>query len=317
MKNKKSLLILAMAVTLAGAMSGCSFGGEEPEEVVETTPTPEATPTPEPTPTISPDAQSTTYTSKDKSISIELPNATWTNKTDENGMVSFESPDQGKILILHGAGEEAMSTAVIPSTQDLAVSLEQASDLVNGTDFEIRDYNATTQGGVNVYSYYTKMLNTEKSGGYSFVIYKYFVNENEYYSIVASGIPNSKNAYDKLMKSVNSFQILGDSSLKPATGTEGGDAATGDASQSGNTSTVTPGKPSEDIISDNTKTRTLYRNSDGKPLVIKIDPNGNWVDDNGNVYDFYNEQDVYDQNGVDYYYHGEAADVYYMPLPQE
>ena len=149
MKNKKSLLILAMAVTLAGTMSACSFGGEEPEEVVETTPTPETQATPDPTTPNSHDSQSTTYTSKDKSISIELPNATWTNKTDENGMVSFESPNQGKILILHGAGDEAMSTAVIPSTQDLAVSLEQASDLVNGQDFEIRAYNATTQGGVN------------------------------------------------------------------------------------------------------------------------------------------------------------------------
>lgn len=317
MKNKKTLLILAMAVTLSGVMSACSFGGDEPEEVVEVTPTPEPTPEPTPTPVITADGQSTTYTSKDKSISIELPNATWANKTDETDMVSFESPNEGKILILHAAGEEAMSSAVIPSTQDLAVSLEQASDLVNGTDFEIKNYSATNVGGVNIYSYLTKMLNTEKSGGYSFVIYKYFANDNEFYSITASGIPNSQKAYKKLLESVNSFQILGDSSLKPGTGTDSGSTEAGDGTQSEGTSTVTPGKPSDDIISDTSKTRTIYRNSDGQPLVIKADANGNWVDDDGNVYEFYNDQDVYDQNGVDYYYHGEAADVYYMPITEE
>ena len=47
-----------------------------------------------------------------------------------------------------------------------------------------------------------------------------------------------------------------------------------------------------------------------------ITPNGDgtWSDFDGNTYDFVNEEDVYDQNGVDYYYHGEGADVYYMPV---
>lgn len=311
MKNKKTLMILALAVTLSGVLSACSFGGDEPEEIVEATPTPEPTEAPDPTPTPAASSQSTTYTSADRSISIELPDATWANRSDEGDLVSFESPDQGRILIIHGEGAEDMSSAVIPSTEDLAISLEQASDLVNGTDFEIRRYSATTENGVNVYSYVTRMLNTEKSGGYSFVINKYLTNDNEYYSITASGIGGSQKAYNRLQKSVNSFQILGDSTLKAAAGGQGQEGGQAAAGSNG----VVPGKPSEDIISDNTKTRTIYRNSDGQPLVIKIDNNGNWVDDNGNSYRFASECDVYDQNDVDYYYHGEAADVYYMPLP--
>ena len=62
------------------------------------------------------------------------------------------------------------------------------------------------------------------------------------------------------------------------------------------------------------KTRTIYRNSDGHPLVITPDGNGNWVDFDGNTYRFVNNEDVYDQNDVDYYWHGEGADVYYMPV---
>ena len=316
MKNKKTLMILALAVTLSGVMSACNFGGDDPAETVEVTPTPEPTQAPDPTPTVAPDAQSTTYTSTDRSISIELSDATWANRSDEGDLISFESPDQGRILIIHGEGAEDMASAVIPSTEDLAVSLEQASDLVNGTDFEIRRYSATNVNGVNVYSYVTRMLNTEKSGGYSFVINKYFANDNEYYSITASGINGSQRAYNRLAEAVDSFQILGESTLSAATSTQSAD---GTSSEDGQTAAsnngVTPGRPSDDIISDNTKTRTIYRNSDGQPIVIKIDNDGNWVDDDGNTYRFANQWDVYDQNDVDYYYHGEAADVYYMPLP--
>ena len=75
---------------------------------------------------------------------------------------------------------------------------------------------------------------------------------------------------------------------------------------------------SDEALVDTNQTRTIYRNSDGQPLVVKNDGTGVWKDDAGNTYDFRdNGMDVYDQNDVDYYYHGEAADVYYMPVPTE
>lgn len=44
----------------------------------------------------------------------------------------------------------------IPSTQDMAVSLDQADgDKVQGTDFEIQDYKAEDER-IGVYSYVTK-----------------------------------------------------------------------------------------------------------------------------------------------------------------
>ena len=186
MKNKKLLAMTAMVITASVLMSACSFGGNDKKEdtpAVAVTPTAEATATPAPTiePTIAPNVQSTTYTSADKSIAINLPDATWANKTDETDMVSFESPNVGNILILHGQGEDTMASTVIPSTQDMAVSLDQADgDKVNGTDFEIQDYTSNDVNGIGVYSYTTKKLNTDKSGGEHFFGSKKFCHSNEY-----------------------------------------------------------------------------------------------------------------------------------------
>ena len=362
MKNKKLLAMTAMVITASVLMSACSFGGNDKKEdtpAVAVTPTAEPTATPAPTiePTIAPNVQSTTYTSADKSIAINLPDATWANKTDETDMVSFESPNVGNILILHGQGEDTMASTVIPSTQDMAVSLDQADgDKVNGTDFEIQEYTSNDVNGIGVYSYTTKMLNTDKSGGDLYVVHKVFANDTEYYNIEAS--VKSEDALDSIKAAVASFQILGDSSLKEAApkqaaapaadnssadnaadnsgaaasdnagntdasaSTDGttADGSSNDASQAagnGTASTDTStnsGGFTDEQLSNTDETRTIYRNSDGHPLVIQPDGNGNWVDFDGNTYSFADEQDAYDADGNSYYWHGEAADVYYMPV---
>lgn len=363
MKNKKLLAMTAMVITASVLMSACSFGGNDKKEdtpAVAVTPTAEATATPAPTiePTIAPNVQSTTYTSADKSIAINLPDATWANKTDETDMVSFESPNVGNILILHGQGEDTMASTVIPSTQDMAVSLDQADgDKVNGTDFEIQDYTSNDVNGIGVYSYTTKMLNTDKSGGDLYVVHKVFANDTEYYNIEAS--VKSEDALDSIKAAVASFQILGDSSLKEAApkqaaapaadnssadnaaadnsgaaasdnagntdasaSTDGttADGSSNDASQAADNGTASTdtstnsGGFTDEQLSNTDETRTIYRNSDGRPLVIQPDGNGNWVDFDGNTYSFADEQDAYDANGNSYYWHGEAADVYYMPV---
>lgn len=342
MKNKKILAILTIAATVSVAAAGCSFGGDEPEEqvVVDATPTPEPTSTPTPEPTIAPNVQDSTYTSSNGAVSIKLPDATWANKADEADMLSFESPEQGKILILHGQGEDDMSSAMLPDTQDLAVALEQASDLTEGTDFEIQDYTTNTDvEGVGVYSYTVKYTDTTKSGGYTYAIHKIYKSSDEYYNICGSVVDDA--SYSGIKAAVDSFGILGDSTLKAAapaasgdntsadgqTGTTDGTAdGTTDGTQSGTTDSSSTGDGSSDgtisnsagftqeQLTDTNQTRTIYRNSDGHPLVITPDGNGNWVDFDGNTYRFVNNEDVYDQNDVDYYWHGEGADVYYMPV---
>lgn len=337
MKNKKVLAMLVMTVALSGVLTACGFGRDKPEDqvVVEATPTPEPTEAPKPTATPAPaDGQNTTYTSKDKSVAIKLPDATWANKSDEEDLISFESPDQGKIVITHGKGEEDMSSAVIPSTEDMANSLEKAAGLEPRTDYEIRTYSASDVNGVNVYSYNVKYNNTDKTDGIAWAVKRVYANDGEFYSIEASIKKDDEKLLKKAEDSVASFQILGDSSLKSAapqqaegntdgnTSAEGqtGEGASGSTSSGEGTSegsssgTTNSGGFTDAQLSDTSQTRTIYRNSDGQPLVIYPDANGNWVDKDGNSYRFANDEDVYDQNDVDYYYHGEAADVYYMPV---
>lgn len=347
MKNKKVLAMLVMTMALSGVLTACGFGGDEPEDqvIVEATPTPEPTEAPKATATPAPaDGQNTTYTSKDKSIAIKLPDATWANKSDEADLVSFESPDQGKILITHGEGDEDMSSAVIPSTEDMANSLEKAAGLSPASEYEIQNYSASDVNGVNVYSYNVKYHNTEKTDGIAWAVKRVYANDGEFYSIEASIKKDDENLLKKVEDAVASFQILGDSSLKSAApaqtdsgntegegNTSGGeqttDGTSGDGSSSSGTDssgasdgsssgTTNSGGFTDEQLSDTSQTRTIYRNSDGHPLVIFPDANGNWVDSDGNTYRFANDEDVYDQNDVDYYYHGEAADVYYMPMPE-
>ena len=378
MKNKKFIALLAMTVALSGVMTACGFGGDKEDSVVvESTPTPTPAKKAKVTPTVAADAQNTTYTSKDKSVAIKLPDATWANKSDETDMLSFESPDQGKILILHGSGAD-LESAVIPNSQDMAVSMTQAENMVNGTDFEIQDYKTEQKdGGINIYSYTVKYKDTTKSDGYVYAINKYFVNDSEYYSIVAS--VKTEDALKKVQESVDSFAILGDSTLKSAatgsaaksagksdsaakdstasgdssaagttsdgtssdgsTSADGSIASDGSTSSDGNTSsdgttsdgTSTDGSTSSDgsssgaivnggftdeQLSNTDETRTIYRNSDGKPRVIVPDGNGKWMDNEGNRFTFSSEYDcdVYEEDGTSFYWHGESADVYYMPV---
>lgn len=378
MKNKKFIALLAMTVALSGVMTACGFGGDKNDSVVV-----EATPTPAPakkvkvTPTVAADAQNTTYTSKDKSVAIKLPDATWANKSDETDMLSFESPDQGKILILHGSGAD-LESAVIPNSQDMAVSMTQAENMVNGTDFEIQDYKSDQKDGINIYSYTVKYKDTTKSDGYVYAINKYFVNDSEYYSLVAS--VKKEDALKKVQESVDSFAILGDSTLKSAAngsaaktagkgdaaassdgsassdgtaadgtssdgtaasdgstssdgsaaadgsstdGSSTADGTTSDGSSDGSTSSagsssgaIVNGGFTDEQLGNTDETRTIYRNSDGKPRVIVPDGNGAWMDNEGNRFTFSSQYDcdVYEEDGTSFYWHGEAADVYYMPV---
>lgn len=326
MKNRRLLTVLVMAATMAVSMTACGFGEKEDDSqiVVET----EVTPTPEveaePTPTIAANVQTTTYTSANKMIAIDLPDATWSVKYDEEDMWSFESPGAGKILILYGTGEEDMSSTVMPNTQDMAISLEAAAGMEYETDFVISDYTAKEKEGVDIYTYAAKYYDTEKSGGYAYSVNRVFANENEYFSIVGS--VKNKDSFTPIKDAIKTFRIGADSELHAAAPMKNA-AASADNANSGAgadtndavdavapDSTEANGGFTEEELNDTSKTRTLYDNTTGKGFVIYVDADGKWVDKSGNTYEFATEEDAYDQNGASYYYHGEAANVYYMPV---
>ncbi len=313
MKNRIRLTILAAAVFLAAGLSSCSFFGEkEPEEqvIVDDTPTPEPVNTATPTPTIVPDAQSTTYNSSNKNVAIEMPDATWSNKTDDPKMLRFESPEKGKILILHGEGED-LNTAIMPDNEDLANTLLMGEGLVQAEDFEILTYSNQKVNDADVISYLVHYTNSEKSSGRFYTQYKYLKNANEYYSIAADVYQDDPELLAAVQKSVDSFRITGESTLKAASEAQPAAEAPADSGSGGEASSE---GYTEEQLADTNQTRTIYRNSDGHPLVITPKDDGNWTDTEGNTYRFTSESDVYDQNDVDYYYHGEPGNVRFMSV---
>ena len=318
------LAVLGLSVI---SLSSCSFGTGEPKSPV-VTPVPEVSPTdtPIPTPTISPNMQETTYTSSDKAMSIKMPDATWTVKADETKMKSFESPKQGSILILHGKGEDELSSVLIPDTLDLALSMEKASQMVEGVDFEMINYTTEEVGPVGIYSYIVHYMDSKKSGGYNYVINQYYVTDDEYYNLVGS-VKKEKYLGD-IGTALASFKVLDGPISQAATGavqtvemdeTGTGESTpdAGEASSAGGEGVPFQGNTgsyTEEQLSDIWSTRTIYRNSDGVPIVVTPDGAGGWVDEYGNSYYYETDEDVYDQNGVDYYWHGEAGDVAFMPV---
>lgn len=324
MKNKKLVTLLAMATVASCLFSACGFGPKEEEEdptvVVEETPTPAPTVAPAATPT--PVPQTTKYTAANKSISIDLPDSSWSNKMDEGDTISFESTAGDRILILHGKGEEAMSEVVLPDTRDNAAALTASADVVEGTDFEIKDYKAEEKNGANVYSYTVQYLNTDKGGGYTSVENYVIANDQEFYSL--AGSVKTDTALAGVKKSFSSFVIqdaestLRSASSSTGTGTSGtnsngtsntttgNDNTTGSddansssaGSDSGSTSSGNDSYTGGSSYNPGYSNMDLYTSS-GVAFGIWQDGSGNWIDGDGNTFWF-------DENGVAYDQYGNA-----------
>ncbi len=318
MKNRTKVM-LAVSMIAAAMLSGCGFGPDDPEDqvVVAESPTPEPTKavTPTPTPTITPVNPDSTYTSADKSVSIKLPDATWAVKADEGGVVSFESPDQGRILIVHRTGDD-VNNAVVPDSEDIARTLEVSAGMTEGTDFELQNYTNTDVNGTELISYLVSYKNPEKADGAAFRLYKVMFNKAECYSLELTGKTIENDLPAKLAASMDSFRVLSEDSLVKDAANIPAPAPSQETEQQ---IPASSGDHSQDALSDTDQTRTIYTNDGtGRPIVITPDGDGNWYDDDGNVFHFAgNGEDVYDQNGVDYYYHGEPGRVAFMSTQEE
>ncbi|MDO4518742.1 MAG: hypothetical protein Q4B47_00370 [Eubacteriales bacterium] len=300
MKNRKYFVLSLSVIAAVSIISGC---GKKDDSQLVVSPTPEAV---IPGPTEAPALQSTSFTSKDKSISIELPDTTWANKNDRAELVSFESAEQGKILIMHITEEKDLSSTLIPTTQDLAKAMAQSDGLTEGADFEIKDFTEDMAGDMKHYSYTVEYKDAAKAKGVYHAIYEYFVAEKEVYSIEGTVKSADANVLSGIQKSIASIKLNAVAKAAPA-------KAETTPTPEPETKSSIESLPAE-VLSDTAKTRTIYRNEDGQGIPIMLDGSGNWVDENGNVYRFSEteESTVYDAQDTDYYYGGEGANVFYM-----
>ena len=327
---------LFVSLTTAAAvlsLSGCSMSGPGggAAQTVVATPTPEPIPTlpPDtPTPTVSPNLQGTLYTSPDKDFTIDLPDTGWRIRAEDNDRKSFESEQAGIIEVLHAKGADAMAAVLLPDTEDLAVSMEKAADLSEETDFDVLNYVdlESVDPPVHLYSYTVYYSDPAKTDGIIYTLHRYFVSDDEYYGLVASICKEDER--EAVRNSLDTFTVLTGSPIAQLANGQSplgvlAEGAAPDAQQPGEGENV-PAQAdgagaayTEDDLSDPDRTRTIYRNSDGEPIVIWYDEAAGWKDESGMTYRFSGEQDVYDENDVDYYWHWEAGDVAFMPVVYE
>ena len=333
MKRRYLLFLLAGAVTIC-SMSACGLGKskdnkedqvvvdveesqkddsekekKEKEEKAEETPAPTEAP------------KTTDFTSADGMISLKTPDLSWANKEDANGVIFFESPDNGSLRIKHVSGE-AMATAsdMVPNTVDTVDAEERAAGLETGTDYEVRDFSAQELAdGAKVITYQVHYVNIEKSGGVVDKLFKYVGNNSEYFDIEASLLKDDGTLMSQVKEMIQGIQILGDSTLKGDLGSSApaAEAPAPAASAAGSRDSVETDY-TEEQLNDVNQTRVIYMDDEvGTPFVIQ-NVNGVWTDKAGNTYTFSEteESTVHDQDGNYYYYDGLPGSYRYMSKDQ-
>ena len=271
------------------------------------------------TPTEAP--KTTDFTSADGMISLKTPDLSWVNKEDANGVIFFESPDNGSLRIKHVAGE-AMATAsdMVPNTIDTVDAEERASGFETGADYEVRDFSAQDLAdGAKVITYQVHYVNIEKSSGVVDKLIKYVGNNSEYLDIETTLLKDDAALMSQVKEMIQGIQILGDSTLKGDLGTAApaAEAPAPAASAAGSRDSAETDY-TEEQLNDVNQTRVIYMDDEiGTPFVIQ-NVNGVWTDKAGNTYTFSETEEttVHDQDGNYYYYDGLSGSYRFMSTQQ-
>ena len=282
-RKHKNLVILATVLSAACIFSACGKDKEDQVVVAEApTPTPTVAPTITPVPSVAATAQKVTYTSKDSSVSIVLPDNTWKNTSDNGKSIIFNSDTQGNISITYANTDADLAKVQIPSSKDLAGSITAGTSLTEGTDFDILDYTATEMDGVDVYRYTVKAADASKMNGYAYIENYYLTDGSELYQISGSLKLQDPTSLNTMKEAVTSFRILkADSPLKAAADTiasQNSSSATPSVTPS-----VTPaasGDSDNSDSSDDSDTNTSST-SDGSSSDSSYDDSSSSGDDSG------------------------------------
>ncbi len=221
MKNRRRQLIAGLIIMSVSALSLSGCGQRRGEEVQTETETQIHT---EPV-TVKPTEKETEsetqklitsvdYTSKDGTVKITLPDNTWKVTQDADEMRVFSSETAAMINIVHASTEAAMNNLTVMATEeDLKTSLtKQYSD---ATAFEIQSFESNVINGVNTYRYVVKYNATARMWAYS-VTYG-IVAPDQAYVITGTVTDENKTLLAAVEKSVGSFRVLKDETLKSVT----------------------------------------------------------------------------------------------------
>lgn len=220
MKKTHRYRIVLAFLAACGVLSGCNAQREASAEAGNLTAeaavsptaalTPTSTPTPTPTPSPSPapefltDEDRVKYETEDEKMILYLPDKSWENVSDQDGIRLFESEDVGNITILHGTREE-LPDFTIPDSEKAVKKFYKDND-VSERDFQILEYVNNSIGDVGIYRYALKF---QEDSGFEYVYSANYVVvvDDEIYSISGTVREDDLNLFKKVKTSVESLQI--------------------------------------------------------------------------------------------------------------
>ena len=239
-RNVKMACGMAMVIVMAFSLAGC---GERPGQIQEKTT--EAPPVTEvetitevPTEKVTEKATeapklitSVDYTSKDGSVKITLPDNTWKVTQDADEMRVFQSGNAAIINIIHANTDTSLKNLpVSKSEEELKQSLSGQYSAENA--FDIVDFISTEVNGVSIYRYVIKYNAAARMWAYS--VTNAIVASDQAYVVNGTVTDDNEPLLEAVKKSVESFRVLQDETLKQVTG----EVITG-TTQTGNIQTQT------------------------------------------------------------------------------
>ena len=156
------------------------------------------------------------YTSKDGSVKITLPDNTWKVTQDADEMRVFQSGNDAIINIVHADNQTAMkSLTVMTSKEDLEASL--GKQYQEDKAYEIEDFTSATTDSIQVCRYTVKYNAAARMWAYA-VTNAVIDGEDEAYVVTGTVTDDNKTLLDAVKKSVESFRVLNNETLRKVTG---------------------------------------------------------------------------------------------------
>lgn len=308
---KKGVIVLAVTLAAAGVLAGCNKNKETETESVAIMTEPLTEQTEAVTQTASKSNTTKKYISKDKTMSINLPDDTWENKKDADGTLIFEAKGKGTITIEHISNIDTSAVSLPTSEEEVLNNLKEAgkdiqyyevlkfeekSTGAKTSAIKTQTEKAETESETNTET--ESKTSTAENKAYTTVVKctdaleKYFytvgydvVSKSEIYSVNGQVEKEDQELLEQVEEAVTSFVVL-----KKSTNTIDGQSET---------------KESDKDNESTGETKVIY-DSNGNAIYVTKDANGVWKDSNGKTYDM-QEYGVMGSDGYWYTYDAPAT----------
>ncbi len=208
-KKRAVLLMMVMALAVACLATGCQLLKKDTEEETETEEVTEVQ-----TQKIETETETETelqtnvsYTSKDGTVRIVLPDSTWKVTQDADEMRVFSSGSDAMINIVHAENEEDVENAsLMTSEDDLEESLTK--QYPDDDSFKILSYETRSNSSVSTYDYVVQYTYSTSMWSYSVTYGLLTADEDEAYVVTGTVTDDNKELLNAVEDSVDSFTVI-------------------------------------------------------------------------------------------------------------